>query len=250
MDVRILTYNVHGLPWNRVPMVAILAWALRCTRADILCFQEVFQRSALNDLCLVANTYGYDVIVPPECVTPSCFANPSGLCTLIKRSIAVTHWSFTPFSCAGGLEHFVKKGMLSVSCRKDDVAFTLVNTHFQSDGTEFPCVRIRHQHIRDLQEAQLERMIANSECPIVAGDFNQSLFSHFVHADPGFHVTFPETGEHLDHVLFHRSSLHRIVSSAISYFDDVQMSDHIPVLVSLRIRKELNAVSKKRSDFQ
>lgn len=250
MDVSILTYNVHGLPWNRVPMLPILTWIVRCTYADIVCFQEVFQRKALNELQLIANAYGYDLFVPPDCVTPSCFANPSGLCTLVKRSIDVIHWSFTPFLCAGGLEHLVQKGVLLVTCRKDGVAFDLVNTHFQSDVTELPCVRIRHQHTRNQQEAHVERMIAHSICPIVVGDFNQSLFSRFVKADPRFHVTFPETYEHLDHVLLHGLSIRRAIVLRVQYFDDVLMSDHIPVLVSLRIRKELDTVSEKRSDFQ
>lgn len=249
MDVKIVTYNVHGLPWNRVPMVPILTWIARCTDADIVCFQEVFQRKALNDIWMVADRHGYDVFVPPECVTASCFANPSGLCTLVKRSFDILHWSFSPFSVAGGLEHLVQKGMLTLTCRKDGVSFDLVNTHFQSDVTEVPCVRIRHQHTRDLQEAHVEQQIAHSTCPIVVGDFNQSLFSRFVRTDPGFHVTFPDTYEHLDHVLLHKATAHRIGVRGIQYFDDVQMSDHVPVLVSLRIRKELDTVSEKRSNL-
>lgn len=245
MDLRVLTYNVHGLPWCRVPILPMLTWISRQTHADVICLQEVFQRKAMNDLLEYAPLYGYRVLFPPEQVTPSCFANASGLCTLVRTSISVTDWAFTPFSRAGGLERFVLKGVFRLECWKNGVRFDLFNTHFQSDITEIPCVRVRHQHTRDHQESQLELVVSRSECPIVAGDFNQSLFHTLERLDEGFHVTFFATYEQLDHILVYGSARSRILYHRTVYFDDIHMSDHIPVLTTLRIREELNAIPEK-----
>jgi len=250
MDLRVLTYNVHGLPWCRVPILPMLTWIARNTAADVICLQEVFQRKAMNELLEYAPSYGYRALFPPEQVTASCFANASGLCTLVRRSISVTEWGFTPFSDAGGLERFVQKGVFRLECWKDGLRFDLFNTHFQSDGTEIPCVRIRHDRTREAQESQLELVMSRSECPIVAGDFNQSVFHTLERLDTGFHVTFPETYEHLDHVLVYGPARLRVLYHRTVYFDAIQMSDHIPVLTTLRIREELNAIPEKRSDLE
>jgi endonuclease/exonuclease/phosphatase family metal-dependent hydrolase len=244
MDLRVLTYNVHGLPWNRVPILPILAWIARRTSADIVCFQEVFQRKALTELSTYAPVYGYRVLSPPEHVTSSCFANPSGLCTLVRRSIHITDWGFTPFTQSAGLEQFIRKGIFRLECWKDTIRFDLFNTHFQSDVTEIPCLRIRHQQIRDAQESQLERLLSRCECPIVAGDFNQESFHTLERLDQTLHVTFPETEEHLDHILVYGPTRGRILHSKTVYLDDLQASDHIPVLTALRIRKELNPIAE------
>lgn len=249
MDLKILTYNVHGLPWCRVPILPILTWAVRRTDADVICLQEVFQRKALTDIVSYAPLYGYRVLVPPECVTPSCFANPSGLCTLVKASIPITQVVFTPFVANGGLEHAVRKGVLRAECWKDGVRTDIFNTHFQSDITEIPCVRIRHQQTRDLQEDQLEVLASRSECPIVTGDFNQCMFRAFERVDPTFHITFPETWEHLDHCLLYGPSRTKVVAWKTVYYDEVNASDHVPVLTWLRIRKELNPIPEERSNF-
>jgi hypothetical protein len=216
----------------------------------VICLQEVFQRKAMNELSLYASMYGYRVLFPPECVTPSCFANPSGLCTLVKDSLFVSDREFTPFVDVGGLEHFVQKGVFRIECWKDDVRVDLYNTHFQSDVTEIPCMRIRHQHTRDRQESQLERLVSRAECPIIAGDFNQSMFHTLTRLDDTFHVTFPETYEHLDHVLVYGPSCRRVFYHHTLYFDEMNASDHIPVLTRLCIRKELNPIPEKRPNFE
>lgn len=245
-DVRIVTYNVHGLPWNRVPILPILAWITRRTSADIVCLQEVFQRRTLTELIEYAPIYGYRTMVPPECITPSCFANPSGLCSLVKESaISVTDWEFTPFSRAGGLERFVRKGIFRLECWKDGVCFDVFNTHFQSDVTEIPCIRVCHQHTRDHQEDEMDLVVSRSGCPLVVGDFNQSAFRWFDRFDPTFHVTFPETFEHLDHLLLYGPSQTRVSSRKVAWFDEMKASDHVPVLFSLRIRKELNTIPEE-----
>jgi endonuclease/exonuclease/phosphatase family metal-dependent hydrolase len=250
MDLRVLTYNVQGMPWCRVPILPILTWISRRASPDVVCLQEVFQRKTMNDLIQYAPVYGYRVLFPPEQVTASCFANPSGLCTLVRRSIHITEWGFTPFADVGGMEHFIQKGIFRLECWKDTVQFDLFNTHFQADVTEIPCTRIYHQHTRDAQESQLELVVSRSGCPIIAGDFNQSSFHTLERLDNVFHVTFPETSEHLDHVLAYGPSRHRILHSKTTYFDEIEASDHVPVLTALRIRKELDAIPEKSSDLE
>ncbi len=159
------------------------------------------------------------------------FHSPSGLCILVKSSIRVRKPPvFTPFVCAGGVDALVTKGIFALEIELDEKKIDIVNTHFQSDFTEFPCCRFSYPEVRQHQEQQLAAFVRYLRCPIICGDFNQDSFLYFTSLDTEKHITFPETGEHLDHLLVLNSKPTPFQETKITYFDSVPLSDHIPIL--------------------
>jgi len=238
--LRILTYNVHGLPWIRCPMQSIFVWMKFQTDADIICLQEVFAKGLQTDIERCAEKFGWVCYFADAlpCWGKSLlrFHSPSGLCILVKQSILVRKPPvFTPFVCSGGVDALVTKGILTLEIEIDHKKIDIVNTHFQSDFTDFPCCRISYPDIRQHQEQQLAAFVQYLRFPIICGDFNQETFTFFSSLETEKHVTFPQTGEHLDHLLFLKAKPIVFQSTLITYFDSVLLSDHTPILFDLTI---------------
>jgi endonuclease/exonuclease/phosphatase family metal-dependent hydrolase len=236
--LRILTYNVHGLPWIRCPIQSIFVWIKFQTHADIICLQEVFAKDLEPQIHACASKYGWVAYFADAlpCWGKSVlqFHRPSGLCILVKSSIPVTKPPvFTPFLSAGGVDALVTKGILALEIEVHQKKIDIVNTHFQSDFTEFPCCRISYSEIRQHQEQQLAALVHYLPFPIICGDFNQDSFLYFTSIDSKKHCTFPQTGEHLDHLLVPTTK--SLPKTNITYFESVSLSDHIPVLFELDI---------------
>jgi endonuclease/exonuclease/phosphatase family metal-dependent hydrolase len=236
--LRILTYNIHGLPWIRCPIQSIFVWIQFQTHADIICLQEVFTKDLESQIHSCATKYGWVAYFADAlpCWGKSVlrFHSPSGLCILVKSSIPVTKPPlFTPFVSAGGVDALVTKGILALEIEVHHTKIHIVNTHFQSDFTEFPCCRIAYPEIRRHQEQQLASLVRYFTFPIICGDFNQESFLYFRSMDTEKHSTFPQTGEHLDHLIV--LNTHILPTAKITYFDSIPLSDHIPVLFELDI---------------
>jgi len=236
--LRILTYNVHGLPWIRCPIQSIFVWIQFQTHADIICLQEVFAKDLESQIHACATKYGWVAYFADAlpCWGKSVlrFHRPSGLCILVKSSIPVTKPPvFTPFVSTGGVDALVTKGILVLEVEVHHKKKHIVNTHFQSDFTEVPCCRIPYNEIRHHQEQQLAALVRYLPSPIICGDFNQESFVYFTSIDTKHHCTFPQTGEHLDHLVV--PNTHTLPTAKITYFDSIPLSDHIPVLFELDI---------------
>ena len=117
MALRILTYNVHGLPWIQCPIEAILLWAYVKCRCDVICLQEVFSRKLREKIENLAPNYGFRAFFPA--VEPRClgkpllgFFTPCGLCILVKKTIPVVNEPrFVHFHNKRGLDSLVNKGI-------------------------------------------------------------------------------------------------------------------------------------------
>ena len=236
MALRILTYNVHGLPWIHCPIETILLWAnLKC-KSHIICLQEVFTERLRQRIFAAAPKYGLQVFFPNE--ESSCFgkkylrfAVPSGLCILVSAEIDVCDTgSFSCFLASAGVDHLIRKGFFCLEIKYQGNAYQIINTHLQSDFTELNCCRICYDSIRDIQESQLYLQNRSLSFPIVCGDFNKNSFRFFDRMDQDHKCTFPQTGEHLDHLLFLPKNHAAVVWKKTTYFSDVALSDHIPVL--------------------
>jgi hypothetical protein len=209
-------------------------------QADIVCLQEVFAKGLQTEVELQARKFGW---VPYFADSLPCwgksilrFHSPSGLCILVKPSIHVKKPPvFTPFVCSGGVDALVAKGIFALEIIVDQKKIDIVNTHFQSDFTEFPCCRISYAEVRHHQEQQLAAFVRYLRFPIICGDFNQDEFIHFLSLEDEKHTTFPTTGEHLDHLLYLRSKPSPFQRKHITYFDSISLSDHIPILFDLTI---------------
>lgn len=236
MALRILTYNVHGLPWIQCPIEAILLWAYVKCRCDVICLQEVFSRKLRQKIERLASNYGFRAYFPPT--EPRClgkpflgFFTPCGLCILVKKTIPIVNEPrFVHFHNKGGLDALVNKGVLSLGIQYGRKEIQILNTHFQADFNEVPCCSVEYDGVRKSQEAQLYFLATDFDFPLIFGDFNKNEFSFFEKFDNSFQVTFPSTGEHLDHFLFLKHHSNRFFSRKTTYFSEVDFSDHVPVL--------------------
>lgn len=241
MGLRILTYNIHGLPWIQCPIEAILLWIYVKCRCDILCLQEVFSKKLKQKILALAPKYNYRALFPerePRCLGKPLlgFHTPSGLCILVRSDIPIVRAPrFDYFYKKTGLDALVNKGVFSVGISHGGHSFTVFNTHFQADFNEVPCCPMKFEGVRASQEAQLYWIVSHEAFPLVVGDYNKKEFRFFDRFDPEDRVTFPHTGEHLDHLLLLKSTSGQFKSKGVSYFPEVRFSDHLPVLFEFEI---------------
>lgn len=238
--LRVLTYNVHGLPWIQCPIHTILTWIELKSGAEIVCLQEVFARSIELEIQEFCKRFSWNAYFAD---TLPCFGKrylrfhcPSGLCILVRQYLPVQGVPvFYPFEEASGVDYLVTKGILRLTIQAGEKKVDILNTHFQSDFTDIPCFRLSYPATRKLQEMQLALFAQTIDYPILCGDFNQEDFMFFDKFSPEPHITFPSTGEHLDHMIFPHEKKDLYKDKHIVYFDSLSLSDHIPILYSFSI---------------
>jgi len=236
MTLRILTYNIRGLPWVSCPIDDILCWISK-RKCDIICLQEVFTRS-LQMRIELQDEWNVFFSKGSTCAGQAAgFYSGAGLCTLVRRDAQILGEStFVPFSDTGGIDELVSKGLLHVPLKVNGKRIDIINTHFQSDFTQFPCFRINYPAVRFNQEKQAHHLSKQYPFSLLCGDLNQDSFHYFDKFDDTDEITFPETGEHLDHLLYSSNLGHMIINKKIKYFHDITLSDHIPVLYEFELK--------------
>jgi len=236
MTLRILTYNIRGLPWVSCPIDDILSWIVK-RKCDIICLQEVFTRS-LQMRIELQDDWNVFFSKGSTCAGQSAgFYSGAGLCTLVRRDAKILGEStFVPFTDAGGVDRFVSKGVLHVPLEINGRRIDILNTHFQSDLTQLPCFRINYPAVRFNQEKQAHHLSKQYPFPLLCGDLNQDSFHYFEKFDEADESTFPETGEHLDHLLYSSNLSHIVINKKTTYFHDVTLSDHIPVIYEFELK--------------
>ncbi len=239
MGLRIVTFNVHGLPWIQCPMRSILLWAAWQTECEVICFQEVFAKGVCDAIRTYAPQMGYDCYFPTSipCFAKSWlrFANPSGLCILVKQGIPVLQKGLLhTFEDCAGLDALAAKGVMGVQIRWRGEPVWILNTHFQADFAELPCCSLSYQEIRDRQEQTLVAVAGEwckrGESVLFCGDYNQEWFELLDFWKLERAASFPSTGQHLDHILHRKHQRTRLQCKKVHFFTEVIFSDHIPVL--------------------
>ncbi len=240
MLIRILTYNIHGLPWVGTDIRAIANWIFSESAADIICIQEAFSMEQRHIFQKAAASRKWSSFFPNDrCWLGSCLRGMecgSGLAIFTQPSIRVHKIPvFEPFFMSAGVDSLVKKGVFRIHGEFNSKPFTILNTHLQSDMTDIPNLRINYPEVREAQQFQLFAAASKHTNVCVVGDMNMQTFKWFERPDQAHHITFPETGEHLDHLLILRKEAKKIKHIATEYFDEAPWSDHIPVLFSVRL---------------
>jgi len=236
MTLRILTYNIRGLPWISCPIDDILSWILKRS-CDIICLQEVFTRR-LQIAIESQDEWNVFFSKGSTCAGQAAgFYSGAGLCILVRRDLKLLGEStFVPFVDAGGVDRFVSKGLLHIPLEINGRRIDIINTHFQSDFTEFPCFRINYPAVRFNQEKQADILSKQYPFPLLCGDLNQESFHYFKKFDDTDEITFPETGEHLDHLLYSTDAGDAFTNKKTTYFHTITLSDHIPVLYEFELK--------------
>jgi exonuclease III len=231
--MRILTYNIFGVPWSRINITKTADWIFS-TNANIICLQEVFSIKHRLYLIERGEKEEYVAYYPSDNSCIPFFECGSGLITFVKNTFRITAPSrFEPFQNKHGADRCVQKGYFIVNLTNGLHVFQVYNTHMQSDITEFWCWRINYDESRKEQESQLFISANANEFPIVVGDMNTFTFDCFEKVDTDFHVTFPGTGEHLDNLICLSRDRAKIDYIDTKYHDEVTLSDHIPIIYTI-----------------
>jgi hypothetical protein len=209
MIVRILTFNIRGLPWVRCPVEKIGAW-IGEKQIPIVCFQEVFTASGRSKLKKILERHGYTVVIPRDddvCLLPSGL-----LFAVLSTEFSIISDCFISFLHYRNVERFANKGFHSLLLRESAAPYRriyVVNTHTQSDEEVLWITpKIVKDGIRKQQAAQIIAHFDKTPIPVlVVGDFNQESSLHpflrTLHppsALPIRKATFFRTGEDLDHI--------------------------------------------------
>lgn len=204
MDVSILTYNTHGLPWSCNRTREIGEWLVK-QHVDFICLQEVFTQSNREYLLKILTRNGYKPIVPND---TDITILSSGLLTVVNKKIKVISSIFCSYENYHNVEWFANKGFHVLRCIKNNKLITIVNTHTQSN-TEISWF-FGEKVIDDIRKAQFKQIrtfFTGSSSPVlIVGDLNcerspyhEIRFLNYLHNNLFHKCTFKETGEDLDH---------------------------------------------------
>jgi endonuclease/exonuclease/phosphatase family metal-dependent hydrolase len=238
--LRILTYNVKGLPWCKDFLEDICIF-LSTVPADIICLQEVFTERARNFYKLFLEAIGYVVLLPND--TDAALL-PSGLVTAFRRSkFVLIEKVFCPYLENHNFEWFALKGfhVLHLMQRTNGRRFYLTNTHTQSDTLNWIFGR---KSVRNTRQRQIDQLVRHFKglpgSVVIIGDLNCEVepaaglrFLHPRGVAPLKKRTFFETGEDLDHVacLLDRPLLSL---GTVRMFNE-KWSDHAAVLFNVHL---------------
>jgi endonuclease/exonuclease/phosphatase family metal-dependent hydrolase len=237
-ELKILTYNIHGIPWYRVPTPQLIEWIFKTSGADLVCLQEVFSATTREELCEAAAAYGWHCVLPSDTIYSGLvprLEHGSGLLTLVHPRFEVGDPHFIPYKTVAAADRLVKKGFFTVPLTDGTTKFQLINTHMQSDISEACCFRLNFKEARHAQEKELFTAAQNHALPLIVGDENMCIFTYFHRVDQDMHVTFPDTEEHLDHLLCLFRDRERVQHLKTEYHDTVRFSDHIPVVYTVNL---------------
>jgi endonuclease/exonuclease/phosphatase family metal-dependent hydrolase len=243
MELKVLTYNIWGMPWGTKYIHEILLWIFCTSGAEVVCLQEVFSKRHREIIEIKAAAAHWQVFFPEDtCLAGMClnsFRSGSGLCILVSPKLQVIHEiPFVAFSTVDSyVEKLVKKGFFGLQLEKEGKFFSLLNTHMVSDMTECRPFRIAHGHSRRLQEKQLVEAAKTLRGPVlIAGDLNQEEHHYLHRMYDSDDWTFPDTMEQLDHVVCLHSDRKLFRVDSVKFFQEIKFSDHIPLRVDLQFQ--------------
>lgn len=246
--MRILSYNVHGLPWSRNQSPSIVRY-LSSIHPDVLCLQEVFTKKMRDYFSVELPKHGYTVVSPRD---DGVTIMGSGLLIAFSSAYTLLSACFYPYTVYHDIEVGANKGFQTVRLKANDGRRYLVaNTHLQSN-TPFNILggSSNVSHVRKAQLAEVVRWLEPSRDPVLlVGDMNCEHSPHphvrfLQHGSTVKKSTFPLTGEDLDHVAWIPTQWAppgiawcrfdtKGVRATAYRVDGVDYSDHSPIVVDL-----------------
>jgi exonuclease III len=243
MDVKIFSYNVHGLPYIAESWTQPLAEWFSGTDYDFICLQEVFTEGRLRFLTEALNTNGYLVLKPNDAAKMLS----SGLLTAIRRD----RWTlqsdtFYSYDTSIGIEKFANKGFhcLHVINRATGNEMQFLNTHLQADNS-FNYITSLFKDFNKIRERQCQQMIdvikgSAMQC-IIIGDINSEISPHkdIIYLTGSINGlkkhTFTSSGEDIDHVAYVGGRAPRVTE--ITILHSLLCSDHQALHVRLLLER-------------
>lgn len=238
MLLKIVSYNIYGMPWGTKDIHQILLWIFCFSRADIVCLQEVFSKAHRELIVEKAEYAHWSAYFPDDACWAGRFLNAyhsgSGLCILVKPTVRVTRvLDFVPYTaCDSWIEQLVCKGYFGIQFSVEGREYVLYNTHMVSDFTECYPLRIAHTHSRRFQEKQLLDAVKSTGCPtFIGGDFNQEEFHYFQKLYDAEGWTYRTSQEQIDH--FACLPGKSFVVKGVTFHQKLLYSDHVPIVMEI-----------------
>lgn len=207
MEVNLLTYNTHGLPWSRNTTKEICAW-ISAKQPHIVCLQEVFTVRARKYYVKMLNHAGYTVLTPDD---EGVTLLPSGLLTaFLRANYDMISSVFCPYIHYHNVEIYANKGFHLLRLQqRNGLPIIIINTHTQSE-TEAKWI-FGKKSIDAIRFQQIQQILDFVQCiktpVLVCGDLNCEHSPHSelrfltpLHQNLFKKATFYSSGEDIDHV--------------------------------------------------
>ena len=236
-NIKIVSYNIDNLfihsNQNKNKLLYKDINNLLCNKDfNIICLQEVWNTTFKNKILEMSIKKGWNYAIP-DTNKKYFIGENSGLIFLSKYQIIQqkTHiYKHTRGMCSlsNKCAQFIKIKM------DKDKYLNIVNTHLQSSHLN------HYQDFRKTTLKQIEEIINNSpeKDNIIIGDLNldYSYLKHNLNKNINFFnkyyemITFPETGEHLDHCIYMGEKYNFKMKMKIL---NIHNSDHLPIYVKI-----------------
>jgi hypothetical protein len=241
MQLKIFSYNIHGLPYLPDSWTAPLELWFKNTDYDFICLQEVFTVGRTELLSKRLHMEGYTVCKPNDFLERQNLLG-SGLITAVKSNIwKVESEGFIQFKESIGAENLANKGIhwLLLEHKISEKPLLLINTHMQADHPfNYFAGCLDTRPTRRSQVVQLYEFIKSLSAikHIIVGDLNSETEAHeelryLTGSSNGINKhTFEPSGEDLDHIaIFSRFWAKLPVLKEISVLSNLWWSDHWPL---------------------
>lgn len=213
MDMRVMTWNIHGAyVWDRDERFPLIQEAIRTYQPDIACIQEAFFPKSRR---MLRNIEGYHLSYQTNWFPPT--TTKGGLVTLTKAEPQEV--SFQPYLTQGNLfteqrwDRLIGKGFLETVIENEEFGkVTIINTHkvctYTDDTDEY--LEAQTEQLLEKIKKHKER----KELIIVAGDFNFKRRSKLY---PQFRELLHDAGEDLRDAAEDFHNLHLFEYETIDY---------------------------------
>jgi hypothetical protein len=235
MDLRLVSYNVNGLPWNSPPIHSIVAWIVQ--NSNLAAIQEIWINHA--EWAAAFATHGWSFLRP---------SREHHFATLFGSGLAFAwptgRWRLQdarqyPFLDRTIVDMFATKSwfQLELIDPLSNRPFRVINTHMQSD---IDCIeRFTHPHVHNVRLRQSRQLVASlkhqeQKPTLIVGDINTERcpFVSYSFLQKDTTPTYPIISRILDHCVSRPEDEWILREHRVA---DVDWSDHRPVLWNLSL---------------
>lgn len=235
MDLQLISYNVNGLPWVKVPIQTIVHWIVQ--NGNLAAIQEIWTNHTEWSAAFAA--HGWSFLRP---------SREHHFATLFGSGLAFAwptgHWRLQdarqyPFLDRTFIDMFATKSWFQLDLLDpvSNTSFRIINTHMQSD---IDCIeRFTHPHVQSIRMRQARQLTAAIKTQVtkptlIVGDINTERcpFAAYNFLASDTTPTYPLLSRRLDHCVIRLEDGwilrdHRVF--------DTDWSDHCPVRWSLTL---------------
>ena len=244
-NLKIVSYNIDGLfahyiHLNYINISKYIRYLLIEDNVDIICLQEVWEKSILNMIKNNLNDIDLYYAQPPTSLK-YCVGEHTGLLVISKYPIVYQDYlkyEQLNFTC-----NMTNKGLQHIKIIRNNLQYNIINTHLQSS---FNKCGLMYQNTSENQLNQILNYINenNIEKCIILGDLNlhTPFIKNILKKNDKLSIkynydnliTFPDgnSSEQLDYFLDYNNIMsNKIINYSVK--SDIYYSDHYPIMIDI-----------------